>query len=49
MKDNIKYRVFRKSPPKLNIYENLMGLVDYNWSLSSLTTMEYSGKSWDGK
>lgn len=49
VKDNIKYRVFRKSPPKLNIYENLMGLVDYNWSLSSLTTMEYSGKSWDGK
>lgn len=49
VKENIKYRVFRRSPPKLNIYENLMGLVDYNWCLSRLTTMEYTEKSCDGK
>lgn len=49
VKDNIKYRVFRGLPAKLNFYENLMGLVDFNWCLSRLTTMEYTGKSCDGK
>lgn len=33
VKDNIRYRVFRRSSPKLNIYENLMGVVDYSWCL----------------
>lgn len=49
VKDNIRYRVFRRSPPKLNIYENLMGVVDYSWCLWRLTIMEYTGKSCDGK
>lgn len=49
VKENIKYRVLSKSPPRLNIYENLIGLVDYNWCLSRLITKEYTEKSCDGK
>lgn len=49
VKGNITYKVPSKSPLKLNIYENLIGLVDYNWCLSRLTTKEYTVKSCDGK
>lgn len=49
VKENIKYRALSKSPPKLNIYENLIGLADYNWCLSRVTTKEYTEKSCDEK
>lgn len=49
VKENMKYRALSKSPPKLNIYEYLTGLADYDWWLSSVTTKEYTEKSCDGK
>lgn len=30
MKEEIKYRILSKSPPKFNSYENITGLVNYN-------------------